>query len=104
MRIDYGLLGYDTSAMSLGNTVRNLKGQLAKRRLPLNLNPIHSGTNNKITGDFRSSAADHFNVHTNDDDFMLYIDCLSHLELRVFMYVIETVRLFRTFIDMMNFQ
>ena len=66
MRIDYGLLGYDTSAMSLGNTVRNLKGQLAKRRLPLNLNPIHSGTNNKINGDFRSSAADHFNVHTNE--------------------------------------
>ena len=64
LRIDEGLLAYDTASMAHG--VRNLKGPLARKRLPLNLNPIHSATNSTINGDFKSSAAEHFNVHTNE--------------------------------------
>ena len=64
LRIDEGLLAYDTASVAHG--VRNLKGPLARKRMPLNLNPIHSATNSTINGDFKSSAAEHFNVHTNE--------------------------------------
>ncbi|MDA8845119.1 Z1 domain-containing protein [Candidatus Pelagibacter bacterium] len=64
LRIDEGLLGYDTASMA--NGVRDLKGPLARKRMLMNLNPIHSATNSKINGDFKSSAAEHFNVHTNE--------------------------------------
>ena len=62
IRIDEGLLGYDTASMA--NGVRDLKGPLATERMMLNLKHINSATNSKINGDFKSSAAEHFNIHT----------------------------------------
>ena len=65
LRVDEGLLAYDT--VSYKNGLRDLKGPLARKRLMLNLKPIHSATNSKINGDFRLSAADHFmNIHTDE--------------------------------------
>jgi len=65
LRIDEGLLGYDTAFMEKG--VRDFKGPLARKRMILNLKPIHSATNSKINGDFKASAAEHFmNIHTDE--------------------------------------
>ena len=65
LRIDEGLLGYDTALMK--NGVRDFKGPLARKRMILNLKPIHSATNSKINGDFKTSAAEHFmNIHTDE--------------------------------------
>jgi len=64
IRIDEGLLGYDTASMA--NGVRDLKGPLATERMMLNLKHINSATNSKINGDFKSSAAEHFNIHTDE--------------------------------------
>ena len=64
MRIDEGLLGYDTGSMADG--VRVLKGPLARERLILKLKHINSATTSKINGDFKSSAAEHFNIHTDE--------------------------------------
>jgi hypothetical protein len=58
------LLGYDTA---FKNGLRDLKGPLSKKRMMLNLKPIHSATNSKINGDFKLSAAEHFmNIHTDE--------------------------------------
>ena len=65
LRVDEGLLGYDTTAFK--NGLRDLKGPLARKRLLMNLKPIHSATNSKINGDFKLSAAEHFmNIHTDE--------------------------------------
>ena len=65
LRIDEGLLGYDTAFMK--NGVRDLKGPLARKRMMFNLKPIHSATNSKINGDFKFTAAEHFmNIHTDE--------------------------------------
>ena len=65
LRVDEGLLGYDTTVSK--NGLRDLKGPLAKKRMMLNLKPIHSATNSKINGDFKLSAAEHFmNIHTDE--------------------------------------
>ena len=65
LRIDEGLLGYDTAAVK--NGLRDLKGPLARKRMMLNLKPIHSATNSKINGDFKLTAAEHFmNIHTDE--------------------------------------
>lgn len=65
LRIDEGLLGYDTAFMK--NGVRDFKGPLARKRMMLNLKPIHSATNSKINGDFKFTAAEHFmNIHTDE--------------------------------------
>ena len=65
LRVDEGLLNYDTAFMK--NGVRDLKGPLARKRMMLNLKPIHSATNSKINGDFKFKAAEHFmNIHTDE--------------------------------------
>ena len=65
LRIDEGLLGYDTAFKEKG--VRDFKGPLARKRMILNLKPIHSATNSKINGDFKFTAAEHFmNIHTDE--------------------------------------
>ena len=65
LRIDEGLLNYDTAFSK--NGVRDFKGPLARRRMMLNLKPIHSATNSKINGDFKFTAAEHFmNIHTDE--------------------------------------
>ena len=63
-RIDEGLLAYDTQASSVGSQI--YAGPLAKKRLPLNLKIISCGTNSKIIGDFKTTAAQHLNFHTDD--------------------------------------
>ena len=65
LRVDEGLLNYDTAFMKDG--VRNLKGPLALKRMRLKMKPIHSATNSKINGDFKFKAAEHFmNIHTDE--------------------------------------
>jgi len=63
-RIDEGLLAYDTQASSVGSQI--YAGPLAKRRLPLKLKIIGCGTNSKINGDFKKTAEEHLNFHTDE--------------------------------------
>ena len=94
LRIDEGLLGYDTAFMK--NGVRDFKGPLARKRMILNLKPIHSATNSKINGDFKFTAAEHFmNIHTDEptvfvvkkNKSMVLALILNHLKLEEIMRI-----------------
>ena len=62
IRVDEGLLAYDTQASSLGTRIYD--GPLA-RRLNYNLPHISCGTNSKLNGDFKTSVAESLNFHTD---------------------------------------
>ena len=64
IRIDEGLLNYDTQASSIGSQI--FSGPLVKRRLSLKLKSISCGTTSKINGDFKTNVAQHLNFHTDD--------------------------------------
>ena len=64
IRVDEGLLAYDTQASSLGTKI--YQGPLAARRMNYKLPIISCGTNSKLNGDFKKNVADNLNFHTDD--------------------------------------